>query len=84
MSTATPATDGKEVANTLYHDTVISGLAIGYAQLGKMIVKGPAPKLDWSTPRDIGMVVLDVTLMLATWNYLVKQGILPLDVVVKN
>ena len=81
MSMATPATDGKEVANALYHGAVISGLAIGYAQLGKMIVKGPAPKLDWSTPRDIGMVALDVTLALATWNYLVKQGILPPDIV---
>ena len=41
--------DGKEIANALYHGAVILGLAIGYAQLEKMIVKGPAPKLDWST-----------------------------------
>ena len=80
MST-TPATDGKEIANALCHRAVVSGLAIRYAQLGKMIVKGPAPKLDWSTPRDIGMVVLDATLALVTWNYLVKQGMLPPDIV---
>ena len=75
MSMAMPATDGK--ANALFHGAVISGLALGYAQLRKMIVKGPTPNLDWSTPQDIGMVVLGVTLMMATWSYLVRQGVLP-------
>ena len=79
----TPATNGKEIANALYHGAVISGLAIGYAQLRKMITKGPGSKLDWSTPQDIGMIVLDVTLMMAAWSYLVKQGVLPPDIVTK-
>ena len=64
MST-TPATDGKEIANALYHGAVISGPAIGYAQLRKLIVKVSAPKLD-TTPQDIGMVVLYETLTMAT------------------
>ena len=42
--------DGKEIINAFYHGAVVSGFALGYAQLGKMIVKGPTPKLDWSTP----------------------------------
>ena len=44
-----------------------------------MVLKGPIPKLDL-TPRDIGMVVLDVTLAMAAKDVLVKQGILPPDI----
>ena len=68
--------DGKEIVNTLYHGAVISGLTLGYAKLSGLAFKGPAPKLDFN-PRDIGMITLDVTLAMATWGYLVKQGILP-------
>ena len=32
----TPATDGKMIVNALYHSAVVSGLATGYARLGKM------------------------------------------------
>ena len=44
-----------------------------------MIIKGPIPKLDF-TPRDVGMVVLDVTLGMATKDLQVKQGVLPADI----
>ena len=71
----TPATDGKMLVNVLYHSAVVSGLAIGYARLGKVAVGGP-PKLDF-TPRDIGMVVVDVALAMATRDLLIKQGVLP-------
>ena len=36
----TPATDGKMLVNALYHSAVVSGLAAGYAQLGKMAIGG--------------------------------------------
>ena len=36
----TPATDGKVIVNTLYHSAVVSGLAMGYARLGKMAMGG--------------------------------------------
>jgi len=75
----TPATDGKMLVNALYHSAVVSGLAMGYARLGKMAVGGPPPKLDFA-PRDIGMMVVDVALAMATKDMLIKQGILPPDI----
>lgn len=67
------------LVNALYHSAVVSGLAMGYARIGKMAIGGPPPKLDF-TPRDIGMVVVDVALAMATKDMLIKQGILPPDI----
>ena len=38
-----PATEGKMIMNALYHSAVVSGLAMGYARLGKMAM-GVAPQ----------------------------------------
>ena len=76
---STPSTDGKQLANLAYHSAVVSGLAIGYAALGKQILKKATPKLDLAL-YDAGMVVLDVGLAMATKDMLVKQGILPADI----
>jgi len=75
----TPATDGKMLVNALYHSAVVSGLAIGYSRLGKTLIGGPPPKLDYS-PRDAGMIIVDVALAMATKDMLVKQGIIPSDI----
>ena len=71
-----PAAEGKMLGNTLYHSAVTSGLAMGYARLGKMALGGATPKLDF-TGRDVGLVVLNVAAAMATKDYLVKQGVLP-------
>lgn len=73
------ATDGKMIVNALYHSAVVSGIAVGYARLGKMAMGGSPPKLDF-TPRDVGMVVVDVALAMATKDMLIKQGIIPADI----
>ena len=75
----TPATDGKMLVNALYHSAVVSGLAVGYARLSKMVIGGAAPKLDF-TPRDVGIVVVDVALAMATKDTLIKQGLIPGDI----
>ena len=75
----TPATDGKVIVNTLYHSAVVSGLATGYARLGKMVMGDSLPKLDF-TPRDVGMVMLDVALAMGTKDVLIKQGIIHADI----
>ena len=64
--------------NALYHSAVVSGLAAGYARLGKMAIAGSPPKLDF-TPRDVGMVVVDLALAMATKDMLIKQGLIPAD-----
>ena len=71
----TLATDGKILVNALYHSAVVSDLAAGYARLGKMAIGCSPPKLDF-TPRDVGMVVVDVALAMATKDMLIKQGLL--------
>ena len=75
----TPATDGKMLVNALYHGAVVSGLAIFYASLGKMAMGGASPKLG-PTPRDAGLVVIDVALAMATKDTLIKQGLIPADI----
>ena len=76
---ASPSTDGKHLVNLAYHAAVVSGLTIGYAQIGKKVLKGATPKLDM-TPYDAGMVVLDIGLAVATKDMLIKQGIIPTDI----
>ena len=75
----TPATDGKMLVNALYHSAVVSGLAAGYAQLSKMAIGDSPPKLGF-TPRDVGMVMVDVALAMATKDMLIKQGLIPADI----
>ena len=72
-------TDGKMLVNTLYHSSIVSALAIGYCRLGRMAIGGPSPKLEY-TPRDLGLIIIDVALAMATKDMLIKQGILPMDI----
>lgn len=76
---STPSADGKQLVNLAYHSAVVGGLAIGYATLGKKIMKTATPKLDLA-PYDFGMVIVDVGLAMATEDMLVKQGIIPADI----
>ena len=64
------------LVNALYHSAVVSGIAMGYAQLGKMAMGGSTPKLDF-TPRDVGLVV---ALAMGTKDFLVKQKQIPADI----
>ena len=70
----------KNIANDIYHAAVVGGLALGYAKIGQMVFKGPMSRLDL-TPRDAGMVVLDLSAAMATKDMLIKQGLIPSDIV---
>ena len=80
----TPATDGKMLVNAQYHSAVVSCIAAGYARLGRMAIGSSLPKLDLKHthphPRDVGMVVADVALAMATKDMLIKQGVIPADI----
>ena len=73
------STDGEKLVNDLYHGAVVAGLSIGYAQLSKMIFKGPAPKLDFNV-KDAGMLAADIAAAMATKDFLVAQNLLPADI----
>ena len=73
-----PAAESKMLGNALYHSAVTGALAMSYARLGQMALGGPAPKLAF-TGRDAGLVVLDVAAAMVTKDWLIKQGVIPSD-----
>ncbi|CAC5413635.1 unnamed protein product [Mytilus coruscus] len=40
--------DGKQIANMLYHAGVETLLTVGYAEIGKKVLRRPAPKVDFN------------------------------------
>ena len=70
------STNGKMLVNAIYQSAVISGIAIGFAKVVKMGFGGAVPRLDY-TPRDFGLVITNITLAIAAKETLIKQGIIP-------
>ncbi|MCG7891852.1 MAG: hypothetical protein N0C80_16550 [Candidatus Thiodiazotropha endolucinida] len=68
--------DGKQIVNMLYHAGVETVLTVGYAELGRKLLKKQPPKVDLNMA-DIGMLSIDILLAMATRDMLVKQGIIP-------
>ena len=71
--------DGKQIINMLYHAGVETLLTVGYAELGRKLLKRPPPKVDFNMA-DIGMLSIDILLAMATKDMLIKQGIIPADI----
>ena len=74
------AADKKQIINTLYHATVETILAVGYSEIGKKLLKRPAPKVDFNI-NDIAMLSINILLAMVTKDMLVKQGIIPDDII---
>ena len=71
----------KDILNTLYHSSVITGLAILYSVIGKKLIR-----LDVGDPAkpdllDFGKLTVVITLSVATKDWLVNNKILPNDIV---
>ena len=71
--------DGKQIANMLYHAEVETVLTTGYSELGRNLFRRPAPNVDFNMG-DIGMPSIDTLLAMATRDMLIKQGIIPTDI----
>ena len=67
--------DGKQNVNMLYHAGVETVLTIGYAEIARKLLRRPPPKVDFNMG-DVGMLSLDM----ATRDMLIKQGIIPADI----
>ena len=72
--------DGKHIINMIYHAAIESLLTVGYSQLSKKILKYSTPRVDFS-PADVGMLTVNIGLAMATRDMLIKQGILPADII---
>ena len=71
--------EGKNIINSLYHASIITVLAVGFAQIGKQLRGGTPPRLDFSG-RDLLMTTLDISGAVMTKSWLVSQGILPANI----
>ena len=67
------------MVNTLYHASVQTVLTIGYAEITRKLLRRPPPKVDFNMG-DVGMLSLDILLAMATRDMLIKQGIIPADI----
>ena len=63
----------------LYHAGVETLLTVRYSELGKKILRKPAPKVDFNIG-DIGMLSMDILLAMTTHDMLVKHGVIPADI----
>ena len=54
-------------------------LTIGYAEIARNLLRRPPPKVDFNMG-NIGMLSLDILLAMATRYMLIKQGIIPADI----
>ena len=74
----------KDLINTLYHSAVVTSLAVGYAMIGKKLIKldvGDPAKPDLS---DFIKLTAVITLSVASKDWLVLNKIIPNDVVNAN
>ena len=71
--------DGKAIVNMLYHASVETLLTVGYSELGRKLFKRQAPRVDFNFS-DITMLSIDILLAMSTRDLLVKQGIIPGDI----
>ena len=73
------AIDGKQISNILYHAGVETLLTIGYSELGRKLLRRPAPKVNFKMG-SIGMLSVDILLAMGTCDMLITQGIIPADI----
>ena len=71
--------DGKVIVNMIYHSTVMSLFTIAYSELGKNLLRVRAAKADFNMI-DVTVLSVDILLAMATRDLLVKEGILPADI----
>ena len=78
--TSTPA-QVNTIANVGYRVAMVTGIAIGYAKIGHMLMKSaPAPKLEAKLDSGTVSSILYIGLGLYTRDMLVARGIIPGDV----
>ena len=67
----------KDIKESVYHDAVVSVLAVGYTMLGKTLIKMSPPALSKFDIEDGVKLVAIVAMSDFTKDYLIKQKIIP-------
>ena len=70
----------KDLKERVYHGAVISTLAVGYAMLGKALVKMSPASLDKLNTGDGVKLVAIIAIFNFTKDYLIKQKIIPSNI----
>jgi hypothetical protein len=72
----------KDIINTVYHAAVLSAITVGYSMIGKKFVKFDVgdPSKEYET---VLKLIVPVSLAVVTKDWLVKQGLLPNDIINK-
>ena len=70
----------KDLKESVYHGAVVSILAIGYAMLGKTVIKMSPPSLSKFDVEDSVKFVGIVSMADFTKDYLIKQKIIPYNI----
>ena len=70
----------KDLKESVYHGAVVSALAIGYTMLGKTLIKMSPPSLSKFDVEDAVKLVAIVAMSDFTKDYLIRQKILPSNI----
>ena len=70
----------KDMKESVYHDAVVSALAVGFTMLGKAIIKMSPPSLGNFDVEDSVKLVAIVAMSDFTKDYLIRQKILPSNI----
>ena len=77
----TPSPYAKDLGNLIYHASVVGGLSVGYSMLAKRIVKMKPADLGRLDVEDDIKLVGTIALSLWTQDMLIKQGIIPANII---
>ena len=67
----------KDLKESVYHNAVVSSLAVGYRMLGKTLIKMSPPSLSKFDVEDGVKLVAIIAMSDFTKDYLIKQKIIP-------
>ena len=78
---ATPSPYAKDIGNLLYHSAIVGGLSVGYSMVGKKLLKMKPADLGRLDVEDSAKLVGTVALAIWTQDMLVKQGVIPANII---
>jgi len=70
----------KDVANTVYHSAIITGLAVGYSMIGKIMIKLNVADPARPDLTDFIKLSIVITLSMFTKDWLVSHKFIPEDI----